>query len=148
MKPSIRPADPNFSSGPCAKRPGWSPDILSNALLGRSHRSTEGKARLAEVIDAPEQRPFDRPLRLLSRGLQTLLSVEDAGDRAFLHAVMAENADLLLVRGGTPGARRARSLQLHFFRSVAQLLEMEDYGGTGPGPGPEDDGPDGPGPAA
>ncbi|MFN4088566.1 MAG: phosphoserine transaminase [Alphaproteobacteria bacterium] len=51
MKPDIRPADPNFSSGPCTKRPGWSPEALSAALLGRSHRSTEGKARLAEVID-------------------------------------------------------------------------------------------------
>ena len=51
MKPNVRPADPNFSSGPCAKRPGWSPEVLSQALLGRSHRSGEGKARLAEVID-------------------------------------------------------------------------------------------------
>jgi phosphoserine aminotransferase len=49
--PSVRPANPNFSSGPCAKRPGWSVDILSSALLGRSHRSKEGKARLKEVID-------------------------------------------------------------------------------------------------
>ncbi|EKV31370.1 Phosphoserine aminotransferase [Caenispirillum salinarum AK4] len=50
-KPSLRPANPNFSSGPCAKRPGWSVDVLSGALLGRSHRSKEGKARLQEVID-------------------------------------------------------------------------------------------------
>jgi phosphoserine aminotransferase len=50
-KPSVRPANPNFSSGPCAKRPGWSVDILSSALLGRSHRSKDGKARLKEVID-------------------------------------------------------------------------------------------------
>ncbi|MBT5860766.1 MAG: phosphoserine transaminase, partial [Alphaproteobacteria bacterium] len=51
MKPTIRPQSPAFSSGPCAKRPGWSPDILTDALVGRSHRSTEGKARLNEVID-------------------------------------------------------------------------------------------------
>ncbi|WP_404386051.1 phosphoserine transaminase [Caenispirillum salinarum] len=50
-KPSLRPANPNFSSGPCAKRPGWTVDVLSGALLGRSHRSKEGKARLQEVID-------------------------------------------------------------------------------------------------
>ncbi len=50
-KPALRPANPNFSSGPCAKRPGWSVDVLRNALLGRSHRSGEGKARLREVID-------------------------------------------------------------------------------------------------
>ncbi|MHB1219775.1 MAG: phosphoserine transaminase [Alphaproteobacteria bacterium] len=51
MKPSLRPRNPNFSSGPCAKRPGWSPHALEGAFLGRSHRSAKGKARLAEVID-------------------------------------------------------------------------------------------------
>ncbi len=50
LKPAVRPGNPNFSSGPCAKRPGWTPEVLSGALLGRSHRSAEGKARLAEVI--------------------------------------------------------------------------------------------------
>ena len=51
MKPGQRPENPCFSSGPCAKRPGWNPAVLENACLGRSHRSSEGKARLAEVID-------------------------------------------------------------------------------------------------
>ncbi len=51
MKPSIRPQRPEFSSGPCAKRPGWSLSNLEKAFLGRSHRSKEGKARLREVID-------------------------------------------------------------------------------------------------
>ncbi|WP_413205392.1 phosphoserine transaminase [Rhodospirillum sp. A1_3_36] len=50
-KPNTRPANPHFSSGPCAKRPGWSPEVLSEALLGRSHRAPEGKARLGAVID-------------------------------------------------------------------------------------------------
>lgn len=50
-KPAMRPARPEFSSGPCAKRPGWSPENLSNAVLGRSHRSKLGKARLKEAID-------------------------------------------------------------------------------------------------
>jgi len=50
MKPTRRPANPCFSSGPCAKRPGWSAVALSGALLGRSHRSGVGKARLAEAI--------------------------------------------------------------------------------------------------
>ena len=49
--PSVRPNNPNFSSGPCTKRPGWSPSALADAALGRSHRSTSGKAKLAEVID-------------------------------------------------------------------------------------------------
>jgi phosphoserine aminotransferase len=51
MKPSRRPANPNFSSGPCAKRPGYSLAALEKALLGRSHRSKPGKARLKEVVD-------------------------------------------------------------------------------------------------
>jgi phosphoserine aminotransferase len=50
-KPGLRPARPEFSSGPCAKRPGWNPENLSNAVLGRSHRSKLGKARLKEAID-------------------------------------------------------------------------------------------------
>ncbi len=50
-KPAMRPARPEFSSGPCAKRPGWSPENLQNAVLGRSHRSKPGKARLKEAID-------------------------------------------------------------------------------------------------
>ena len=50
-KPGLRPARPEFSSGPCAKRPGWDPQNLSNAVLGRSHRSKLGKARLKEAID-------------------------------------------------------------------------------------------------
>ena len=49
-KPEIRPANPRFSSGPCAKRPGWSFAALEGALLGRSHRAATPKAKLAEVI--------------------------------------------------------------------------------------------------
>ena len=51
MKPTHGPLNPCFSSGPCAKRPGWSLDALREAPLGRSHRSTLGKARLGEVIE-------------------------------------------------------------------------------------------------
>ena len=49
-KPEIRPGNPRFSSGPCAKRPGWSLAALEGALLGRSHRAATPKAKLAEVI--------------------------------------------------------------------------------------------------
>ncbi|WP_224703744.1 phosphoserine transaminase [Devosia aquimaris] len=49
--PAVKPANPNFSSGPCAKRPGWTVEALVNALVGRSHRSKPGKARIQRAID-------------------------------------------------------------------------------------------------
>ncbi|MFT3987714.1 phosphoserine transaminase [Aestuariivirga sp.] len=49
-KPALRPVNPQFSSGPCAKFPGWSPELLIGALVGRSHRSGPGKARLKKAI--------------------------------------------------------------------------------------------------
>ncbi len=50
-KPDIRPANPRFSSGPCTKRPGWTPDVLCDAALGRSHRARIGKGKLKQAID-------------------------------------------------------------------------------------------------
>src|SRR3990172_5950440 len=50
-RPAARPRAQYFSSGPCAKRPGYALDNLKNAVLGRSHRSKEGKARLKLAID-------------------------------------------------------------------------------------------------
>jgi phosphoserine aminotransferase len=50
MKPPARPRNPCFSSGPCAKRPGWSLAALEGALLGRSHRAKSGRAKLDEVV--------------------------------------------------------------------------------------------------
>jgi phosphoserine aminotransferase len=50
-KPAMRPSVPHFSSGPCAKRPGWAPQNLSGAVLGRSHRSKLGKAKLKRAIE-------------------------------------------------------------------------------------------------
>lgn len=50
-QPVSRPANPDFSSGPCAKRPGWSVNSLADATTGRSHRSKLGKAKLQEAID-------------------------------------------------------------------------------------------------
>src|SRR6201988_4221137 len=49
--PAMRPAVPHFSSGPCAKRPGWALTALTDAVLGRSHRSKVGKAKLKRAID-------------------------------------------------------------------------------------------------
>jgi len=50
-RPTMRPRRPFFSSGPCAKRPGWTPAALAGACVGRSHRSPAGKAKLAEAIE-------------------------------------------------------------------------------------------------
>ncbi len=50
-KPSVRTANPNFSSGPCAKRPGWTPAALAGVPAGRSHRAPVGKVKLKEAID-------------------------------------------------------------------------------------------------
>jgi phosphoserine aminotransferase len=51
LKPTLRPSNPCFSSGPCAKRPGWTHEVLKNAVLGRSHRAKIGKQRLNQVIE-------------------------------------------------------------------------------------------------
>ena len=51
MKPNKRPKRPHFSSGPCAKHPGWKLDLLADAEVGRSHRSKPGRAKLLEVIE-------------------------------------------------------------------------------------------------
>ncbi len=48
--PALKPANPNFSSGPCAKRPGWTVNALANALVGRSHRAKPAKARIEKAI--------------------------------------------------------------------------------------------------
>ncbi|KAJ8602409.1 hypothetical protein CTAYLR_001197 [Chrysophaeum taylorii] len=49
--PEVRPACPNFSSGPCAKRPGWTPSVYADAAVGRSHRSKLGKKKLKDAIE-------------------------------------------------------------------------------------------------
>src|SRR6195256_4709020 len=51
IRPAVRPARPFFSSGPCAKRPGWTTEALKGALVGRSHRSKPGKAKLKDAIE-------------------------------------------------------------------------------------------------
>src|SRR6202451_3378086 len=56
-KPGVRPAIPHFSSGPCAKRPGWSLQALTDAALGRSHRAKIGKAKLKRAIDLTGEIP-------------------------------------------------------------------------------------------
>ena len=55
MKPSQRPANPRFSSGPCTKRPGWTLDALKGALVGRSHRSADGKKIFKQAIQKTKE---------------------------------------------------------------------------------------------
>ena len=71
-KPDARPKTPDFSCGPCAKRPGWTPEILREACLGRSHRSGLGKARLNEVVD--------RTRRLLGIPAEYRIAIVPASD--------------------------------------------------------------------
>jgi len=54
-QPALKPKNPEFSSGPCKKRPGWSLEALSDAALGRSHRSKLGKAKLKEAIELTKE---------------------------------------------------------------------------------------------
>ena len=55
--PDVRPANPRFSSGPCAKRPDWAPENLDLSTLGRSHRSKPGKATLKRINNYKHGRP-------------------------------------------------------------------------------------------
>jgi phosphoserine aminotransferase len=72
MKPSLTPTNPCFSSGPCAKRPGWSLDALKDAAVGRSHRAKIGKKKLAEAIE--------RSKKLLGMPEGYLLGIVPASD--------------------------------------------------------------------
>ena len=77
MTPAVRPSNPNFGSGPTAKRPGWSLAALEGAMLGRSHRAAPAKARLQEVIERSRgdpghsrRLPGRHPARLRHRRLR------------------------------------------------------------------------------
>ena len=67
LPPGVRPADARFSSGPTRKRPGWTLKALEGALLGRSHRSKPGKAKLKRAIDLTRE--------ILAVGLERLLGL-------------------------------------------------------------------------
>ena len=88
IRPSSRPRNPCFSSGPCAKRPGWSSAVLDSALVGRSHRSRPGKARLKDVID--------RSANLLGLPTDYRLAIVPASDTGALELALWS---LLGVRG-------------------------------------------------
>lgn len=80
MKPTLKPANNCFSSGPCAKRPNWSLDVLKDAALGRSHRAKLGKNKLAEVID--------RSKKILGIPDNYLLGIVPASDTGAIEMAM------------------------------------------------------------
>jgi phosphoserine aminotransferase len=80
MKPTAKPSNPCFSSGPCAKRPGWSLDALKDAALGRSHRGKLGKNKLAEVIE--------RSKKVLGMPDNYLLGIVPASDTGAVEMAM------------------------------------------------------------
>lgn len=80
MKPTIKPKNPCFSSGPCVKRPNWSLDALKDAALGRSHRAKLGKNKLAEVID--------RSKKILGMPDNYLLGIVPASDTGAIEMAM------------------------------------------------------------
>ena len=80
QRPALRPARPEFSSGPCAKRPGWSADALRAGVLGRSHRSKPGKARL--------QRAIDRTREVLEVPADFLIGIVPASDTGAVEMAM------------------------------------------------------------
>ncbi|MEX2642572.1 MAG: phosphoserine transaminase [Acetobacterales bacterium] len=79
-KPDVRPKRADFSSGPCAKRPGWSPAALSGAFLGRSHRAKAPKARIQEVSD--------RSRAILGMPEDWLLGIVPASDTGAVEMVL------------------------------------------------------------
>ena len=79
-RPTRRPANPCFSSGPCAKRPGWSFDALKNALIGRSHRNSIGVKKIKEVID--------RSKKILGMPDDYILAVVPASDTGAIEMAM------------------------------------------------------------
>jgi len=80
VKPTSKPNNPCFSSGPCAKRPGWTLDALKDAAVGRSHRSKIGKAKLAEVIKTSKQ--------ILGMPADYLLGIVPASDTGAIEMAM------------------------------------------------------------
>ena len=90
--PDVRPANPNFSSGPCSKRPGWTPDVLATALVGRSHRAKPAKARIVEAIE------LTRELLALPEGYRVgIVPASDTGavEMALWSMLGARGVDML-----------------------------------------------------
>ena len=122
MKPTVRPANPNFSSGPCTKRPGWTPGVLSGALVGRSHRSAPGKEKLQEVI-----RKSHRLLGIPEDWRLAIVPASDTGavEIALWSLLGARGVDVLAWESF--GAGWALAVRGHLGIEDVRLLEAE-YG--------------------
>ncbi len=111
--PDVRPANPNFSSGPCAKRPGWTPDVLAAALVGRSHRAKPAKARIVEAIE------LTRELLALPEGYRVgIVPASDTGavEMALWSLLGARGVDMLAWESFGAG----------WVTDVAKQLKLED----------------------
>ncbi|MCH8999047.1 MAG: phosphoserine transaminase [Proteobacteria bacterium] len=122
IRPAVRPRNPCFSSGPCTKRPGWTPAALDDAFLGRSHRSAPGKAKLAEVIA--------RSRDLLGLPADYRLGIVPASDTGAVEMALwsllgARGADMLIWEnfGKIWAADAAEQLKLDDLRTIEA-----DYG--------------------
>lgn len=112
-RPHAKPNNPNFSSGPCRKRPGWSLEVLEGAALGRSHRSKEGKSKLREVIDLTRE--------VLAIPDDYRIGIVPGSDTG---AVEMALWSLLGTRGVDVFAWE--SFGAEWIRDIAQELELED----------------------
>jgi phosphoserine aminotransferase len=112
-RPAVRPENPNFSSGPCAKRPGWSVAALEGACLGRSHRSKPGKAKLAAVLDDSR-----RILRIPDDYRIGIVPASDTGavEMALWSLLGARGADLIAFESFGEG----------WITDVAKQLKLDD----------------------
>jgi phosphoserine aminotransferase len=92
-KPGVRPANPHFSSGPCAKRPGWNLEVLKHAALGRSHRAKIGKSKLKQAIDLTRE-----VLRVPSSHRIAIVPASDTGavELALWSLLGARSVDMLV----------------------------------------------------
>ena len=127
-RPSVRPRNPCFSSGPCAKRPGWTLAALEDALLGRSHRAAAGQAKLGEVIARSRDLlgiPADYLLGIVPASdtgaveiaLWSLLGARGVDGLALAHREGQTQVELgvteILARGPVVPLERLRTVLLH-----------------------------------
>ena len=122
IKPATRPASPRFSSGPCAKIPGWTPQSLTSAFLGRSHRASDGKARLKHAIDLTRE-----VLQVPESHLIAIVPASDTGavEMALWNLLGARGVDMLAWESFGKGWVTDVTKQLGL--SDTRLLEA-DYG--------------------